>query len=42
MALKPLLLGLASRLVLSDVVSVVLRDAIISHDLEPGRRIAED
>jgi len=42
MALKPLGLGLASRRVLSDVVTDDLRDAIISHDLEPGRRIAED
>lgn len=39
---KPLGLGLASRRVLSDIVTDDLRDAIISHDLEPGRRIAED
>ena len=42
MTLKPLGLGLSSRRALSDVVTDDLRDAIISHDLEPGRRIAED
>ncbi len=35
-------LALASRRVLSDVVTDDLRDAILSHDLEPGIRIAED
>lgn len=39
---KPHGLALASRRVLSDVVTDELRDAIISHDLEPGMRIAED
>ena len=42
MTLKPLGLKIASRRVLSDVVTDDLRDAIISHELEPGRRIAED
>lgn len=39
---KPHGLALASRRVLSDVVTDELRDAIISHDLAPGIRIAED
>ncbi|MEI9906750.1 MAG: hypothetical protein WDO06_01565 [Actinomycetota bacterium] len=42
MAVKSNGLGLASRRVLSDVVTDDLRDAILSHDLEPGMRIAED
>ena len=42
MALKPLGLKVASRRVLSDVVTDDLRQAIITHELEPGRRIAED
>lgn len=42
MALKSNSLGLASRRVLSDVVTDDLRDAILSHDLEPGMKIAED
>ena len=40
--IKPLGLGLASRRVLSDVVTDDLRQAIVEHDLEPGRRISED
>lgn len=39
---KPLVLGLATRRVLSDVVTDDLRQAIVEHDLEPGRRISED
>jgi DNA-binding GntR family transcriptional regulator len=42
MTLKPLGLKVASRRVLSDVVTDDLRQAIITHELEPGRRIAED
>ena len=42
MAVKSNGLALASRRVLSDVVTDDLRDAILSHDLEPGIRIAED
>lgn len=42
MVLKSNALALASRRVLSDVVTDDLRDAILSHDLEPGMRIAED
>ena len=42
MVLKSSGLTLASRRVLSDVVTDDLRDAILSHDLEPGMRIAED
>jgi DNA-binding GntR family transcriptional regulator len=42
MAVKSNALALASRRVLSDVVTDDLRDAILSHDLEPGIRIAED
>jgi DNA-binding GntR family transcriptional regulator len=42
MAIKSNGLALASRRVLSDVVTDDLRDAILSHDLEPGMRIAED
>jgi DNA-binding GntR family transcriptional regulator len=42
MTVKPLGLGRASRRVLSDIVTDDLREAIVSHDLEPGRRIAED
>jgi DNA-binding GntR family transcriptional regulator len=33
---------MASRRVLADVVTDDLRDAIVSHELEPGRRLAED
>ena len=40
--IKPLGLGMASRRVLSDVVTDDLRQAIVEHDLEPGRRISED
>jgi len=40
--IKPLGLGVASRRVLSDVVTDDLRQAIVDHDLEPGRRISED
>jgi len=39
---KPMGLGLATRRVLSDVVTDDLRQAIVEHDLEPGRRISED
>ena len=42
MVVKSSGLALASRRVLSDVVTDDLRDAILSHDLEPGMRIAED
>jgi len=35
-------LGIATRRVLADVVTDDLRDAIIAHELEPGRRLAED
>lgn len=42
MVLKSTGLTIASRRVLSDVVTDDLRDAILSHDLEPGTRIAED
>lgn len=42
MADRPLSLGIASRRVLADVVTDDLRDAIVSHELEPGRRLAED
>ncbi|MCX6429732.1 MAG: GntR family transcriptional regulator [Actinobacteria bacterium] len=42
MAIKSNSLALASRRVLSDVVTDDLRDAILSHDLEPGMKIAED
>lgn len=42
MVIKSSGLTLASRRVLSDVVTDDLRDAILSHDLEPGMRIAED
>ena len=42
MAERPLSLGIASRRVLADVVTDDLRDAIVSHELEPGRRLAED
>ncbi len=42
MAESPLGLGIATRRVLADVVTDDLRDAIISHELEPGRRLAED
>jgi DNA-binding GntR family transcriptional regulator len=42
MAETPLALNIASRRVLADVVTDDLRDAIISHELEPGRRLAED
>jgi DNA-binding GntR family transcriptional regulator len=35
-------LGIAARRVLADVVTDDLRDAIIAHELEPGRRLAED
>jgi len=37
MAERPLSLGIASRRVLADVVTDDLRDAIVSHELEPGR-----
>jgi DNA-binding GntR family transcriptional regulator len=40
--IKPLGLGIASRRVLSDVVTDDLREAIVDHELEPGRRISED
>ena len=40
--IKPLGLGIASRRVLSDVVTDDLRQAIVDHELEPGRRISED
>jgi DNA-binding GntR family transcriptional regulator len=39
---SPLGLGIATRRVLADVVTDDLRDAIIAHELEPGRRLAED
>ena len=39
---RPLTLGIASRRVLADVVTDDLREAIVSHELEPGRRLAED
>ena len=42
MAVKSNGLGLASRRVLSDIVTDDIRDAILSHDLEPGTRIAEE
>ena len=42
MAERPLSLGIASRRVLADVVTDDLREAIVSHELEPGRRLAED
>ena len=42
MAESPLGLGVATRRVLADVVTDDLRDAIIAHELEPGRRLAED
>ena len=42
MAETPLGLGIATRRVLADVVTDDLRDAIIAHELEPGRRLAED
>lgn len=42
MSERPLSLGIASRRVLADVVTDDLRDAIVSHELEPGRRLAED
>lgn len=42
MADRPLSLGIASRRVLADVVTDDLREAIVSHELEPGRRLAED
>lgn len=42
MAESPLSLGIATRRVLADVVTDDLRDAIIAHELEPGRRLAED
>ena len=42
MAESPLGLGIATRRVLADVVTDDLRDAIIAHELEPGRRLAED
>lgn len=42
MALQSGGLNLASRRALSDVVTDDLRDAIISHELEPGMKIAED
>lgn len=42
MAENPLGLGIATRRVLADVVTDDLRDAIIAHELEPGRRLAED
>jgi len=35
-------LGIATRRVLADVVTDDLRDAIVAHELEPGRRLAED
>lgn len=42
MAIKANVLGLVPRRVLSDVVTDDLRDAILSHELAPGMRIAED
>lgn len=42
MAERPLSLGIASRRVLADVVTDDLREAIVSHELEPGRKLAED
>ena len=42
MAESSLGLGIATRRVLADVVTDDLRDAIIAHELEPGRRLAED
>jgi DNA-binding GntR family transcriptional regulator len=33
---------MATRRVLADVVTDDLRDAIVTHELEPGRRLAED
>ena len=35
-------LGMAKRRVLADEVTDDLREAIVSHELEPGRRLAED
>ena len=42
MSERSLGLGLATRRVLADVVTDDLRDAIVSQELEPGRRLAED
>jgi DNA-binding GntR family transcriptional regulator len=42
MSERPLSLGIASRRVLADVVTDDLREAIVSHELELGRRLAED
>ena len=39
---RPLSLGLATRRVLADEVTDDLRDAIVSHELEPGRKLTED
>jgi len=42
MAQRPLSLGVATRRVLADEVTDDLRDAIVSHELEPGRKLTED
>ena len=35
-------LGLATRRVLADVVTDDLREAIVTHELQPGSRLTED
>ena len=42
MVQRPLSLGVATRRVLADEVTDDLRDAIVSHELEPGRKLTED
>ena len=42
MTQRPLSLGVATRRVLADEVTDDLRDAIVSHELEPGRKLTED
>ena len=39
---RPLSLGVATRRVLADEVTDDLREAIVSHELEPGRKLPED
>lgn len=39
---RPLTLGMAKRRVLADEVTDDLRDAILSHELDSGRHLAED
>ena len=42
MTQRPLSLGVATRRVLADEVTDDLRDAIVTHELEPGRKLTED